>query len=49
MLKYKNYAVMKNVQQKEYNEFCKGKVFDAPFSIVKNGLTMRLFAPGKRL
>lgn len=29
MLKYKNYAVMKDAQQKEYNEFCKGKVFYA--------------------
>lgn len=29
MLKYKNYTVMKDAQQKEYNEFCKGKVFYA--------------------
>lgn len=29
MLKYKSYAAMKNAQQKEYNEFCKDKVFYA--------------------
>lgn len=29
MLKYESYAAMKNAQQKEYNEFCKGKVFYA--------------------
>lgn len=29
MLKYNSYAVMKYAQQKEYNEFCKGKVFYA--------------------
>lgn len=29
MLKYNSYAVMKDAQQKEYNEFCKGKVFYA--------------------